>query len=404
MVNKFLHPAGGAETYMFQTGNFLKKQGYEVQYFGMEHPDNIVGNRWNLNVGTLDFHKKGLMADMVNPFKIIYSREAEKKMMYILRKFQPDIVHLNNFNYQLTPSIIEAADTYRKNTGTEMKIIYTAHDPQLVCPNHYLYRPQTGQACEKCLSGGYVNCIRGRCIHGSMIRSMLGTAEAIFWKHRKVYSKLDCIICPSEYMKEKLDTDPYIADKTVVLRNFVRPVSGQKKKKGSYILYFGRYSQEKGIRTLLDVCTEMPDIPFLFAGGGPLEEMTEGIPNVKNIGFLNSTELDQVIAGARFSICPSECNENCPFSVIESIMNGTPVLGAVRGGIPELIHEGRTGWLFRAGSRTQLKEKIRYLWESDEPEIFADFCRKEQFDTLEEYGKKLLALYCSDKKGVNQYE
>ena len=44
MVNKFLHPNGGSETYIFKLGNELKRQGYEVEYFGMEHEGRIVGN------------------------------------------------------------------------------------------------------------------------------------------------------------------------------------------------------------------------------------------------------------------------------------------------------------------------------------------------------------------------
>ena len=37
MVNKFLHPNGGSETYIFRLGEYLAAQGHEVQYFGMEH-------------------------------------------------------------------------------------------------------------------------------------------------------------------------------------------------------------------------------------------------------------------------------------------------------------------------------------------------------------------------------
>ena len=45
MVNKFLHPAGGAETYTFKVGEYLKRQGCQVEYFGMDHKENVVGNR-----------------------------------------------------------------------------------------------------------------------------------------------------------------------------------------------------------------------------------------------------------------------------------------------------------------------------------------------------------------------
>ena len=44
IVNKFLYPNGGSETYIFSIGSQLQKMGHEVQYFGMEHEGRIVGN------------------------------------------------------------------------------------------------------------------------------------------------------------------------------------------------------------------------------------------------------------------------------------------------------------------------------------------------------------------------
>ena len=46
LVNKFIFPKGGAETYTFDVGKMLEEHGHEVQYFGLENEKNIVGNRW----------------------------------------------------------------------------------------------------------------------------------------------------------------------------------------------------------------------------------------------------------------------------------------------------------------------------------------------------------------------
>ena len=46
MINKFLYPNGGSETYMFGLGQQLEKMGHEVQYFGMEHEGRCVGTGW----------------------------------------------------------------------------------------------------------------------------------------------------------------------------------------------------------------------------------------------------------------------------------------------------------------------------------------------------------------------
>ena len=125
-----------------------------------------------------------------------------------------------------------------------------------------------------------------------------------------------------------------------------------------YALYFGRFSEEKGIGTLIKVCKELPDVQFIFAGVGPLEDTIKGVSNIKNVGFQKGEALEKLIREARFSIYPSEWYENCPFSVMESQMYGTPVLGADIGGIPELIQVGKTGELFESGNAEDLKKKI----------------------------------------------
>lgn len=37
IINKFLFPNGGSETYIFKLGEQLEKMGHEVQYFGMKY-------------------------------------------------------------------------------------------------------------------------------------------------------------------------------------------------------------------------------------------------------------------------------------------------------------------------------------------------------------------------------
>lgn len=56
MVNKFLYPKGGSETYIFKVGKQLMKAGHEVQYFGMDHPKRVVGNHAESYTSEMDFH------------------------------------------------------------------------------------------------------------------------------------------------------------------------------------------------------------------------------------------------------------------------------------------------------------------------------------------------------------
>lgn len=397
MINKFLYPNGGSETYIFKLGDYLKSQGHEVQYFGMEHKGRCVGNRVNAYTSDMDFHGGSKLAKLTYPLKTIYSSEARKKLGLVLNDFKPDVCHLNNFNYQLTPSIILEIQKWRKE-GNKCRIVFTAHDYQLVCPNHMCNNPNTGENCEKCLGGHFLNCVKGKCIHGSTARSVIGMLEAEFWKRNGAYNYIDTMICCSKFLKTKMDSNPLFAQKTIALHNFVDKVEWKDTCKKEYVLYFGRYSKEKGIETLIQVCKQLPDIPFVFAGTGPLESELSGIPNVRNVGFQRGKALEKLIREARFSIYPSEWYENCPFSVMESQMYGTPVLGADIGGIPELIEAGKTGTLFESGNANDLKEKIQTLW-SDRAltDQYMENCKSIRFDTIEDYYKKLIPIYCPKK-------
>lgn len=393
MINKFLHPNGGSETYIFRLGDYLKSQGHEVQYFGMEHTGRCVENRVNAYTSDMDFHGGSKLSKLTYPIKTIYSSEARKKLRLVLEDFRPDVCHLNNFNYQLTPSILLEIAKWKRE-GHPCRVVYTAHDLQLVCPNHMCSNPNTGENCEKCLGGHFLNCMKGRCIHGSLAKSAVGTLEAMLWNGCGVYKNIDVIICCSEFLKTKMDTNPLFAGKTVAIHNFVDRISYEKAEKKDHVLYFGRFSREKGIDTLIQVCKALPEIPFIFAGTGPLEEEIAGVPNIQNVGFQGGQALEALIREARFSICPSEVYENCPFSVMESQMYGTPVLGANIGGIPELIEPGKTGELFESGNAAQLKEKIQALWKNRElTDRYSENCADVRFDDVARYTEKLMKLY-----------
>ena len=393
MINKFLHPNGGSETYIFKLGAYLQSMGHEVQYFGMEHEGRCVGNRVNAYTSDMDFHGGSKLSKLTYPLKTIYSSEARKKLRLVLEDFQPEVCHLNNFNYQLTPSTLLEIAKWKKE-GHPCRVIFTAHDYQLVCPNHMCNNPNTGENCEKCLGGHFGNCTKGKCIHGSLAKSAVGTLEAMLWNGCGVYKNIDVMICCSEFLKTKMDCNPLFAGKTLALHNFVDKVEREKTEKQDYVLYFGRFSREKGIDTLLKVCKALPDIPFVFAGTGPLEGEIAGVPNIKNVGFQRGQALENLIRQARFSVYPSQWYENCPFSVMESQLYGTPVLGADIGGIPELIEVGKTGELFESGNAAQLEEKIRTLWEDRELTArYSENCAHLRFDDVAAYTEKLLKLY-----------
>lgn len=402
IVNKFLHPNGGSETYIFKLGEELQRQGHEVQFFGMEHEGRIVGNRVNSYTSNMDFHGGSKLSKILYPLKTIYSFEARKALRKVLDDFVPDILHVNNFNYQLTPSILVEARKWEKRTGHKIKIVYTAHDYQIVCPNHMLNNPNTNENCEKCLGGHYGQCCSNRCIHGSVVKSLIGTMEAVYWNSRKVYKEFDVIICPSDFLKSKLDTNPILAERTRTVRNFIDVESVDHldfsdKEAKDYVLYFGRFAEEKGIRTFMESIDCMKEkTKIVFAGKGPLEEevnsfcksMTEKGHSVCNVGFRTGQDLQKLICNAMFTVYPSTWYENGPFSIMESQAYGVPVIGSALGGIPELIEDGITGRLFDCGDAQGLAKIMDEL--VGNPQTVTEMsacCAKLKRRNCEEYTK-----------------
>lgn len=394
LVNKFLYPKGGAETYTLRLGEYLKFAGHEVQYFGMYDDKNTVFNSAGKYTKNMDFHSSGAER-FLYPLRIIYSFDAKKKIGRVIEDFMPDIIHMNNINFQLTPSIIDEA------AKRKVPVVQTVHDLQMLCPNHLMFSGKTKSPCEKCLNGSKLNCVRGRCIHGSLLKSIIGTLEAWLYTIKKTYLKVDRFICPSSFIEGKLLERKRFGrhiyrGRTTAVHNFMEmPLAGECEK-GDYVLYFGRLSEEKGINMLAEVCRMLPDIKFIIAGTGPDEHAFDDIKNAEFVGFKTGEELSRLIAGARFSVYPSVWYENCPLSVLESEALGTPVICTALGGLPELVEDGVTGRIIKSVTKDALADAVRELYYDEElcGRMSAN-CKNKRTEmmTLKKYGEIIENIY-----------
>jgi glycosyltransferase involved in cell wall biosynthesis len=93
---------------------------------------------------------------------------------------------------------------------------------------------------------------------------------------------------------------------------------------------------------------------LVIAGTGPSRDGLRAVADqtrsdVRFVGFHAGQALHDIVRGSRAVVLPSEWYENAPMSVLESFALGKPVVAARIGGLPELIDEGRTGWMFESG-------------------------------------------------------
>jgi len=336
-VNKFLYPKGGSETYMFELSNALKEKGYSIEYWGMKDEKNSVKDTYNCFVNNIDFSALSMVEKFSSSFSTIYSIESKNKISIILDKFKPDIVHIHNFNFQLTPSILSEI----KKRG--IKIVYTAHDSQLICPYHRLYNFQKDAICTKCIDGSFSNCIKERCFDGSLMKSTIGSLESYFYHKLDYYNKyIDSIISPSKFLADKLSH--LYTKKIEVIPNFVKLEFDEDTEKEDYILYFGRVSKEKGIIDILSFFDKNKILLKIIGNGSEVDSIIDS-KFIEYLGPIYGDALFPHIQKAKFVIQPSIWYENCPMTIIESFACATPVVGAKHSGFLELIEEGTNGFL-----------------------------------------------------------
>lgn len=394
LVNKFHYLKGGSEKYYFELGELLKEKGHDVAYFSMYDEKNISTSDKEYFVNQIDLNN----GSKLKALDVIYSKENKKKMIEALDDFKPDIVHLNNFQRQLSASIIKPIKK------RHIPIVFTAHDVQAICPAITMLDSNM-DICEKCMGGKYMNCTKKTCIKNSKMKSLLGTIEGYYYRNKKIYkNKIDYIITPSEFYRTKFINDGISEQKIKAIHNSidVDKYNVDTSDKG-FALYFGRLSKEKGILNLIEAFSKLKEGNLYIAGEGPEKENIIKFINknklqdrIKLLGFLNSTQMIEQIKSCKFVVVPSIWYENCPYSILETLAIGKPIIGANIGGIPELINDKENGYIYHYDDINELSERMKELFENDE--LVKKFSKKSKelaqtLYTKDNYYKELIGIY-----------
>ncbi|MEI6205168.1 MAG: glycosyltransferase [Desulfuromonadales bacterium] len=136
---------------------------------------------------------------------------------------------------------------------------------------------------------------------------------------------------------------------------------------GAVLLYVGRVSREKGLEMLADAFRELVDagsaIVLAIIGDGPYREEMEaslsGYPALFT-GYLAGEQLQRGYASADLFVFPS-ATDTFGNVVLEAQASGLPVIVSDEGGPRELMIDGETGVVFRAGSQSNLVTAIRLM-------------------------------------------
>lgn len=364
MCNSFHYLRGGAERCFFELAALLEANGHTVIPFCMKDERNLHSKYSDYFVSQIDFPSKlketGIRPKVEVMERVIYSREASRKVTSLIEATRPDLVHVHGIAHETSPSILPAIKKYG------IPIIQTLHDYKLLCPNTSFV--SRNAICERCRGHRYYHVVLNRCKRDSLAASLLAAVEAYVHKSLQIYEKhVDLFISPSHFLKKKVEHYG-IKNPVVHLPNFIdlndfSPCYEPE----DYFIFCGRLVPEKGIRTLIHSMKNVRRSHLYVAGDGELSNelkdfvQNNDIYNVTFLGHLSKEKLIPLVQKASFMVTPSEWYENNPMSVIEAFASGTPVIGSDIGGIPELVQHGQTGLLFESGNREQLESCILKL-------------------------------------------
>jgi len=393
-ANNYAYLRGGAERVMFDERALLKAHSISSLIYSRLHPDNDQWETQEFFPPHLEYEGAGLGRKLRTAKELIYSHATASGLRVLMEKHKPDLLHGHNIYGRLTTSIFDAV----RQMG--IPSVMTLHDYKLVCPSYLLLRE--GQACELCVTGNAYQCLLKRCHKGSLAASAVYVAEAYFTKLFKKYDSVRFFICPSRFLLNKHLHGGVAPEKLVFIPNFIDASSFTPQyENGMYALFVGRLSREKGVVTLFRAMKGL-DIPLKIVGDGPIRQELEhyvseqGLQQIVFEGYQSGEALLNLFRNASFLVLPSECYENAPMTILEAYGYGKPVIGADIGGIPEMIVDGETGFLFPPGDAETLRQKIDCLW--TQPSLARDMGKRARQRVEEVYNAdihfgKLMEVY-----------
>ena len=398
LVNKFHYRKGGSETYYFTLAEALQKRGHEVVFFAMQDRENNLPCKQESYFVSNASVRGSIRSKLNMALHLTYSKEAHANMKRLLTDEKPDLVILNLVHRQLTLSILDAIREY----DPKLPIFWIMHDLIAVCPA-YSMRDGRGNICEKCLQGSFRPCVENRCIKGSLPMSLLAKYEADFIRRKKWYDQVTLYICPSEFYRKKLTEGRFTSRPMVTLRNPLPPdtVCEAATEDQGYVLYFGRLSPEKGVGMLIEAA-KLCGCPLVILGTGPMEAALKAqagnCPHISFGGFQTGKALTDYVKNSRCVVLPSQWYENGPYSAMEAMALGKPLIVSDNGGLPELVEDGVNGFVCPAAQGAQaLAGCIRKMMGLS-PEDYRAMAQsslkkaKEMFDA-ERYIDEIEALY-----------
>lgn len=348
LAHNYYQRPGGEDVVFLGEKTILERGGHQV----------IVYERHNAEISGYSMLQK-----ITLPKNTVWARDSAQAIRQILQQDRPQLAHFTN----TFPLISPAAYYVCRRAG--IPVVQNVQNFRLLCPSPYLLR--NGHICEECLGktppwpSVLHACYRDSRVQTAVLATMLSLHQFFRTWQRQV----DVYVAASESSRQKFVQGGLPEEKIVVKPNFVYPDPGMRETGGGdYVLFVGRLSAEKGLRTLLKTWHHLPGVPLKIVGDGPLREeivstvRRDGLETIECLGRRSNRDVLALMKKARFLVFPSEWYEGFPMTLVESFACGLPVIASYLGAMAEVIEDDRTGLFFSPGDPHDLANKVEWLW------------------------------------------
>lgn len=338
--NKYLQK-GGEDKVVHSEFNLLKSKGVVVELMELNNDNFLTSNPFLASLS------------------LFRNQKSERLIQQKLINFNPDIIHIHNLFYTITPSIINTIKKYKK------EIILTIHNYRLVCPSSTLYH--NNEIYEKNLKTFFpIDGILKGVFQESILKTFL--LSCVIWGHRYLgtWKKVDKYIFLTNFARKKIKESSLKlnSSKLFVKSNYIQTPKLQYESSTlikNQFIFIGRLSHEKGVGMLL-ACFSKVDYSLIIYGDGPLNDRVQIIAsesnNIQYKGFQPYHVLKQDLYQSRALIFPSIWYEGMPMTILESFSLGTPVIASDLGSMTEIIETNTTGILFPPNDIKRLEESL----------------------------------------------
>jgi glycosyltransferase involved in cell wall biosynthesis len=326
----------------------LAEHGCDVELV-QTHSDEI--SNWPLR-------KKALL-----PARTVWSRAGRRLVADSIERYRPDVVHVHNTFPLLSPTALRAA------RASGAAVVATMHNFRPLCSAATFMRD--GKVCTSCLGHGPLPGI----VHGCYRDSRLATVPvaATISTHRIAgtwRNSVDRYVFPSAFARSLYLQAGWAPERLVVKPNTAPEPGLRREGSGHGFVALSRFSQEKGLDTLLDAWRDSEiDEPLTLIGSGELDAdlrtRAGDLANVEFLGQLSHRDALERLAGARALVVPSRWFEVFPRTIVEAYALGVPVVASRIGSLADVVDDGVTGLLVEPGSAWSLCTALRALAADD---------------------------------------